>query len=107
MNTRPHKSELLKLFPVFAGMPAAKAERMLAAPSVHTLKAGTALFSASNPCNGSQMLVSGTVREMIGRVLRNFEDCGLVAPGREQVRILDPKRLRAILDGPMASRRAQ
>ncbi len=107
MNARPLKSELLKQFPVSAGMPAAKAGRMLAAPSVHTLKAGTALFSSGTPRNGSPMLVSSTVREMVGQVLRNFENRGLVAPGREQVRIFDPKRLRAIPDGPMASRRAQ
>lgn len=39
----------------------------------------------------------GTVREMVGRVLRNFEDRGLVALGREQVRVLDPEGLRAVL----------
>jgi CRP/FNR family transcriptional regulator len=39
----------------------------------------------------------GTVREMVGRVLRNFEDRGLVALGREQVRVLDPGGLRAVL----------
>jgi len=49
---------------------------------------------------------AGAVREMVGRVLRNFEDRGLVALGREQVRIIDPEGLRAILDGLRASRRA-
>jgi len=229
MNARPLESELLKLFPVLAEMPAAEADRILSAATMRTVKSGTALFSAGNPCNGFPMLVSGTVRvtktnpqgrevqlyrvkpgescimstgcllgdveygatgtaetdvtlatlpsalfnelmagnppfrryvfalfserlsgmmelveavsfqhldqrlaglllgrgaivqssqqkladdlgtvrEIVGRVLRNFEDRGLVTLGREQIRILDPDGLRAIRDGPMASRRAQ
>lgn len=229
MDARSLKSELLKLFPVFAEMSAPEADRILSAASMRTVKAGTALFFAGNPCNGFPMLVSGTVRitktnpkgrevqlyrvkpgescimstgcllgdvaygatgtaetdvtlailppalfnelmagnppfrryvfalfserlsgmmelveavsfqhmdqrlaalllergevihssqqkladdlgtvrEMVGRVLRNFEDRGLVALGREQVRIIHPEGLRAILDSPMASRRAQ
>lgn len=39
-----------------------------------------------------------TVRELVGRVLRNLEDRGLVALGREPVRIVDPAGLRALLD---------
>lgn len=31
----------------------------------------------------------GSVREMISRLLKNFQDQGLVALGREQIRILD------------------
>lgn len=38
----------------------------------------------------------GTVREMIGRALRNFEDRGLVELGRNQVKVLDLPALRAI-----------
>lgn len=42
----------------------------------------------------------GTVREMVGRVLRNFEDRGLVALGREQIRVIDPDGLRSVIDEP-------
>ncbi|MEX0960004.1 MAG: Crp/Fnr family transcriptional regulator [Burkholderiales bacterium] len=38
----------------------------------------------------------GTVREIIGRVLRNFEDRGLVELSRSQIRILDRPGLEAI-----------
>ncbi len=40
----------------------------------------------------------GTVREMVGRVLRSFEDRGLVELGRNQIKVLDPGELRAIAD---------
>jgi len=38
----------------------------------------------------------GSVREMISRLLKNFQDQGLVALGREQIRILDAAELRSI-----------
>lgn len=38
----------------------------------------------------------GSVREMISRLLKNFQDQGLVALGREQIRILDAVALRKI-----------
>lgn len=38
----------------------------------------------------------GTVREMVSRVLKSFEDQGLVALGREQIEIVDPAGLRRI-----------
>lgn len=38
----------------------------------------------------------GSVREMISRLLKNFQDQGLVALGREQIRILDAALLRGI-----------
>jgi CRP/FNR family transcriptional regulator, anaerobic regulatory protein len=220
MNAASLKSELLELFPVFAAMPAAELDHILAVSSVRTVKAGTALFSSGSPCSGFPMLLSGTVRvtrinpqgrevqlyrvkpgescimstgcllgnieygatgiaeaevklvvlppalfnqlmsgnvafrhyvfalfserlagmmelveavtfqrldrrlaalllergevvhasqqkladdigtvrEMVGRVLRNFEDRGLVALGREQVRVVDPAGLRAVLE---------
>jgi len=49
MNARPLESELLKLFPVLAEMPAAEADRILSAATMRTVKSGTALFSAGNP----------------------------------------------------------
>lgn len=38
----------------------------------------------------------GTVREMVGRVLRNFEDRGLVALRRGEVRVLDAAAIEAL-----------
>ena len=220
MNATALRSELLALFPVFAGMPVAELDRILGSAVLRTVKSGAQLFSSGSPCSGFPMLLSGTVRvtrtnpqgrevqlyrvkpgescimstgcllgeieygasgtaesdvtlivlppvlfnelmaknpafrqyvfalfserlagmmelveavtfqrldrrlatlllergevvrvsqqkladdlgtvrEMVGRVLRNFEDRGLVALGREQVRIVDPAGLRAVLD---------
>jgi len=220
MNATALKSELLALFPVFAGMPAAELDRILDAAVFRSVRSGAQLFSSGSPCSGFPMLLSGTVRvtrsnqqgrevqlyrvkpgescimstgcllgkieygatgtaesdvrlivlpptlfnqlmaqdpafrkyvfalfserlagmmelveavtfqhldrrlaalllehgevvrvtqqkladdlgtvrEMVGRVLRSFEDRGLVALGREQVRIVDPDGLRAVLD---------
>ncbi len=36
----------------------------------------------------------GSVREMVSRLLKRFEDQGLVRLGREQVEVLDPAGLR-------------
>lgn len=220
MNATALKSELLALFPVFAGMSAAELDRVLGASVSRTVRSGAQVFSSGSPCSGFPMLLGGTVRvtrtnpqgrevqlyrvkpgescimstgcllgkveysatgtaesdvtmivlppalfnelmaknpafrqyvfalfserlagmmelveavtfqrldrrlaalllehgeivhasqqkladdigtvrEMVGRVLRNFEDRGLVALGREQVRIVDPAGLRAVLD---------
>lgn len=220
MNATALRSELLALFPVFAGLPAEELDRVLSAAVFRTVRSGSELFSSGSPCSGFPMLLSGTVRvtrsnpqgrevqlyrvkpgescimstgcllggidygasgtaesdvrlvvlppalfnelmaknpafrqyvfalfserlagmmelveavtfqrldrrlaalllehgevarvtqqkladdlgtvrEMVGRVLRNFEDRGLVALGREQVRIVDPAGLRAVLD---------
>jgi CRP/FNR family transcriptional regulator len=38
----------------------------------------------------------GTVREMVSRVLKSFEEQGLVSLGREQIEIVDPAGLRRI-----------
>lgn len=38
----------------------------------------------------------GTVREIVSRVLKSFEEQGLVALGREQIEILDPAGLRRV-----------
>jgi CRP/FNR family transcriptional regulator len=220
VNATSLRTELLELFPVFAGMPAAELDRILDASSIRTVKTGASVFSSGSPCSGFPMLLSGsvrvtrinpqgrevqlyrvkpgescimstgcllgdieygatgiaesevrlvvlpptlfnqlmannvafrhyvfalfserlagmmelveavtfqrldrrlaalllergevvhasqqkladdigTVREMVGRVLRNFEDRGLVALGREQVRVVNPEGLRAVLD---------
>jgi CRP/FNR family transcriptional regulator len=38
----------------------------------------------------------GCTREMVSRLLKNFEDQGLVSLGRQQVRLLDPAGLRRV-----------
>jgi CRP/FNR family transcriptional regulator, anaerobic regulatory protein len=42
----------------------------------------------------------GTVRDIVGRLLKNFEQRGLVALGRERTRVLDPDGLKAVADRP-------
>ena len=42
----------------------------------------------------------GTVREIVGRLLKNFEQRGLVALGRGQIRVLDPDSLREVAERP-------
>lgn len=42
----------------------------------------------------------GTVRDIIGRLLKNFEQRGLVSLGRERVRVLDAAGLREVADRP-------
>lgn len=38
----------------------------------------------------------GSVREIISRLLKQFQDQGLVTLGREQIQVLDPERLRGL-----------
>jgi CRP/FNR family transcriptional regulator len=42
----------------------------------------------------------GTVRDIVGRLLKNFEQRGLVALGRERVRVLDGAGLREVAERP-------
>lgn len=45
----------------------------------------------------------GTVREIVSRLLKRFEQRGWIALGRERVTILEPQALRALADGGDAS----
>ena len=38
----------------------------------------------------------GTVREMVSRLLKTFQEQGLIAQGREKITVLDPGRLRTL-----------
>jgi CRP/FNR family transcriptional regulator len=40
----------------------------------------------------------GTVRDIVGRLLKNFEQRGLVALGRERTRVLDAEGLKAVAE---------
>ncbi|MEW6677917.1 MAG: Crp/Fnr family transcriptional regulator [Pseudomonadota bacterium] len=42
----------------------------------------------------------GTVRDIVGRLLKNFEQRGLVSLGRERVRVLDDAGLKEVADRP-------
>jgi CRP/FNR family transcriptional regulator len=62
MDAAALKDRLLALFPVFGSISREALEQVLASAQVRKLKAGSALFSAGNPCSGFPMLLSGTVR---------------------------------------------
>lgn len=53
---------LLQRFPVFAELPAARLDQMLAAAEVVRAPAGSVLFDAGQPCRGFPLLVEGSVR---------------------------------------------
>lgn len=56
------RRHLLERFPVFAGLPAARLEALLAqAQRVHALRGGI-LFDAKQPCRGFPLLLEGSVR---------------------------------------------
>ena len=46
----------------------------------------------------------GTVREMIGRALRDLDDDGVISLDRHRIIIMDAARLAAIADGLQTSR---
>ena len=61
------------------------------------------LLEAAPETKGSQAQLAdrlGTVRDIVGRLLKNFEQRGLVALGRERIRVLDPEGLKAIAERP-------
>lgn len=59
------------------------------------------LLSRGNPVRMTQQNLAdeiGSVREIVGRLLRSFEEHGWVALGRERVEILDERALRAVAE---------
>jgi hypothetical protein len=90
------RERLTELFPVFTEMPAPTLERILREAQLRRVASGTPKFSAGNPCSGFPLLLEGTVREIVGRVLRNFEDRGLVELSRSQITVLDRAGLEAL-----------
>ena len=56
------RSQLLQRFPVFAELPAARLEALLAQAQLVRAPAGTILFDANQPCRGFPLLFEGSVR---------------------------------------------
>lgn len=56
------KARLLSRFPVLAGIPPARLDRLVAAAPLLEAPAGTILFDAKQPCRGFPLLLEGTVR---------------------------------------------
>lgn len=56
------RSLLLARFPVFAQVPAALLEEMLAASPLRRVSAGSTLFEAGMPCEGFPLVLEGSVR---------------------------------------------
>jgi CRP/FNR family transcriptional regulator len=60
-NEAPRR-QLLERFPVFAELPAARLEALLAGAQLHRAPAGSILFDAKQPCRGFPLLLEGSVR---------------------------------------------
>jgi CRP/FNR family transcriptional regulator len=56
------RRQLLERFPVFAELPAARLEAVLAGAQLHRAPAGSILFDAKQPCRGFPLLLEGSVR---------------------------------------------
>lgn len=56
------RSQLLQRFPVFAELPAARLDALLAQAQLVRAPAGTILFDANQPCRGFPLLLEGSVR---------------------------------------------
>jgi CRP/FNR family transcriptional regulator len=56
------REELLRRFPVFAELPAARLEALLAQAQLVRAPVGSVLFDANQPCRGFPLLLEGSVR---------------------------------------------
>jgi len=56
------RDELLQRFPVFAELPAARLDALLAQAQLVRAPAGSVLFEANQPCRGFPLLLEGSVR---------------------------------------------
>jgi len=56
------RERLLRRFPVFAALPAAKLQRLLDEAQLLTVPAGGVLFDANQPCRGFPLVLEGAVR---------------------------------------------
>jgi len=55
------RGRLLERFPVFAGLPAARLEALLAEAQLLRAPAGSVLFDAKQPCRGFPLLLEGSI----------------------------------------------
>jgi CRP/FNR family transcriptional regulator len=56
------RRRLIERFPLFAGLPAARLERLLAESQLLRVPAGGVLFDANQPCRGFPLVLEGAVR---------------------------------------------
>jgi CRP/FNR family transcriptional regulator len=61
-QTETTRSVLLARFPVFAELPAARLDELLAAAALRHARAGSVLFEPNLPCEGFPLVLEGSVR---------------------------------------------
>jgi CRP/FNR family transcriptional regulator len=61
-SRQDHLRQLLERFPVFAELPGARLDALIAQAQWHHAPAGSVLFDAKQPCRGFPLLLAGSVR---------------------------------------------
>ena len=81
MNATVDRSNVLKLYPALAGLPAARLAELIRPEAVMHLPAGTQVFAEHQPCQGFPLLIDGSIKVVklatSGRELMLYR----VAPG--------------------------
>ena len=97
------RNALQELYPALASLAPLRFDELFAGAQVMEVPAGTVMFDEHQACNGFPMLLEGaikdelgSVREIVTRLLRSFEDHGWLALSREQIEIRDAAALRDI-----------
>ena len=89
-------------FPIWNKLTSAQQNRIMAALMTKTVPAGTFLHSGSADCTGLLLIQTGQLRayilseegrEVITRMLRYFQNEGMVTLSRGSVQIIDPEKL--------------
>lgn len=87
------RERLLARFPLFDQLPAQRLDRLLASAPLQRAGAGSVLFEPGRPCTAFPLVLDGSVRVFVSRLLRQFEERGWVRLERERVSVLEPKAL--------------
>lgn len=95
----PLAARVSAVFAELRDLPAATLERLASHGVYRKAPAGTVLFSRQTPCVGFPLLLAGSVREMVTRLLRSFEDRGWVALGRENIVVRDRAAISGLAHG--------
>lgn len=61
-ETGPLRARLVERFPVFAGLPPARLDEILAESHVRSVPAGGVMFESNLPCTGFPLVLEGSVR---------------------------------------------
>ena len=62
MNATVDRSNVLKLYPALAGLPAARLDELIRPEAVMQLPAGTQVFAEHQPCLGFPLLIDGSIK---------------------------------------------